>query len=474
MYEELDKKFKKMLSFMKENNTYVNTSLIKRAYEIAKTAHQGQFRESGDPYVMHPLSVAEILAYQGFDSNVVAAALLHDVVEDVEGMSTQKVCEETNREVADIVDAVTKIDAREHKDISREELDQISFNKFIRLSAENQLAFYVKLSDRIHNLRTINGKKDPKKRLRKAQATRKYLLPIAKELKAKYFYNEIDNLCFKILDQETFDSIKREYDEHVKETSDAIEAIEHIFDVVHNTPAYLKLFEVRQEVVSERQIYHKLIDIADNFQRDFDNSFLKCVIPIRHYIIVMNSSDSQSKETLFEIYKNYFYDHGYYYIGEEVYWGKKSITLEDQQQNHFQLTFVTREEYYEFQNGARYGVTIHLIDDDDVNAAFSNKIIVFKRDGEKIEIEDGSTVLDFAFAIHKEIGLCAQYAYLNKNNHRVELSTKLTNGDRVEIVADTQKGEYANYTAEFKWFEFLNTKKAIKTLVRYFEDKYNK
>lgn len=474
MYQELDKRFKKMLSYMKEKQFIINPSILKTAYDTAKECHRKQYRETGEPYLSHPLSVAEILAYQGFESNIVAAALLHDVVEDVDGMTIQDICLAINREVADIVDAVTKIDKEELKGATKEEIDRISVNKFINLSSENKYAFYVKFADRIHNLRTIGGKKDPRKRIKKAEDTRKYLLPIAKELNANFFFNEIDNLCFKILDNATFQFINQAYTGRVNSLVSSINKVDSLLSEICHESKEKFTIQFVDEKVTERQLYNRLIKVTGNFDRDIKDAIDECIIPIKHYFVLIDTEDKDCFKIFYDIYNEYLHKNGYYWVEEETYCGENSVVLEDTLENHYLFTLLRKEDYLQFQNGTTDGVIINRIEDDDVYDAFSNKIIVFKNDGERFEIQEGATVLDFAFAIHDELGLCAQFAYLNQNSNRVDLSTKLCEGDRIDIVADTVKGEYAHYTAEVKWFEFVTTKKAKKRLVKYFEEKYKK
>ncbi|MGI6579803.1 MAG: HD domain-containing protein [Saccharofermentanales bacterium] len=473
MCQELDKRFRNMLNYMKSNQFIINPSLLKIAYKTAKECHKFQKRESGEPYLSHTLSVAEILAYRGFETNIIAAALLHDVVEDVEEITIQDICEKTNREVADIVEAVTKINKEELVGATKEEIDKISFNKFINLSSENKYGFYVKFADRIHNLRTIGGKKDPEKRIRKAEETRKYLLPIAKELNAHSFYNEIDNLCFKILDAINFQLIHDKYNEHIDLLGNPVKELEALLsDIsIEKNPGSSYSFE--HEIITERQLYNRLIKVTENIDHDFLKSIHACTVPIKHYFVLINSDEKDCIRAFYDLYMDYLYNNGYYWVAEEKFCGVDSIILEDSLENHYQFTLLKREDYLQFQNGTTDGVHINYIEDDDVYEAFSKKIIVFKKDGERLEIEEGATVLDFAFAIHDELGLCAQYAYLNKNTNRVDLSTKLCEGDRINIISNTVKGEYTNYTAEVRWFEFVTTKKAKKSLIKYFERKYN-
>jgi len=191
----------------KKINKKVNSSLVVKAYDTAKVLHGDQVRKDGSPYILHPVEVALILANQGFDEDVVSAALLHDVVEDC-NYTVNDIRVHFNNNVADLVDAVSAIDNSAYEYNENEIFEDVNFiklsaeeqtfKKLISLGKKNPLAFSIKFADRLHNLRTISIFARSKQ-LEKVRETEKWILPIAKNLGSEYFYTEISNECFKIV-----------------------------------------------------------------------------------------------------------------------------------------------------------------------------------------------------------------------------------------------------------------------------------
>lgn len=169
--------------------------------------HQGQKRKDGAPYISHPVEVALILAKLNFDENVVAAALLHDTIEDC-SYTPEQMKNEFNETIFNLVDCVSAIDKTkyvfdeeniyEDVDFVKSSVEEQTFKKLIKLGKENPCGFAIKFADRLHNLSTISIFEYPKQ-LEKVRETEKWVLPIAKALKSGYFYKQIKNECFKIV-----------------------------------------------------------------------------------------------------------------------------------------------------------------------------------------------------------------------------------------------------------------------------------
>lgn len=169
---------------------------VQKAFELAERLHKPQFRDSGDPYILHPVIVATILEKLDFDSDVISAALLHDVVEDC-GYTIDEIKQNFNSEIAEIVDGVTAINKEKYKqeldsifdnaDFLKQSLEGKTYNKLLKIGKKNKFAFYIKFADRLHNLQTIEHVEEYRK-IEKVKQTEKWILPLTEILKTSFFY----------------------------------------------------------------------------------------------------------------------------------------------------------------------------------------------------------------------------------------------------------------------------------------------
>ena len=176
--ENPDELYGKLIKLVRENMTENDVSLVEKAYFIAKKAHEGQFRFSGEPYIIHPVSVAIILYNLGMDGESMAAALLHDVVEDTD-MTKENIQEEFGEDVANLVEGVTKLG--KVPIFTKEEQQAENVRKMLMAMSQDIRVIIIKLADRIHNMRTLSFMR-PDKRREKAQETLEIYAPIAHRL----------------------------------------------------------------------------------------------------------------------------------------------------------------------------------------------------------------------------------------------------------------------------------------------------
>ena len=178
---------------------------VKRAFELAEKAHEGQKRKDGSPYVIHVVSVAYILEHLNYDSDTICAALLHDVVEDC-GITVEELKAQFGEVVAGIVDAVSAIEVKDYvfdddlyddENILKASVENKTYEKLLSLGMKNRQAFIIKLGDRLHNLSTIETFSYAKQ-LEKVKETERWILPLAKLIKSAYFYNNIKNQIYII------------------------------------------------------------------------------------------------------------------------------------------------------------------------------------------------------------------------------------------------------------------------------------
>ena len=254
-----------ILGAMRRHFPVADEELVMRAYDIAQRTHAGQFRLSGDPFITHPIAVAQVLASYGLDAESIAAALLHDTVED-----TDFTLEDADREfgptVARIIDGVTKLD-RVKFDLSREEAQAETVRKMMVAMAQDVRVLIIKLADRLHNLRTIHPLPEERRRA-KARETLEILAPLAHRLGFQEIKHEMENRCFQIL----YPGRHREIDDLIASRAPEREAV--IEKVIGEIKAMLEEAGVEAELSGRPKhhysIYRKMVDSRLSFEDIYD------------------------------------------------------------------------------------------------------------------------------------------------------------------------------------------------------------
>ena len=204
-----------LINKVKSYNKFLNPETLSKAYEFALKAHENQKRHSGDPYVIHPLAVADILTDLKLDSATIATGLLHDTIEDTHA-TYQTIEKEFGKEVADLVDGVTKISEFENQAISNSKAE--NFRKLILATSKDIRVLLVKLADRLHNMRTIEAINDKDKKERIAKETMEIYSPLADRMGMNRIRDELEDLSFKVLNNDARKLIKKRLDE-IKENN---------------------------------------------------------------------------------------------------------------------------------------------------------------------------------------------------------------------------------------------------------------
>ncbi len=477
MYKEVDVTFELIkLEFQNQDNP---TDLIEKAYIFAKNAHKDQIRKDGTPYITHPVSVALILAKLGFNEDVVSAALLHDVVEDC-GVTINDLTLEFNSNVAELVDCVSAIDKEkfvfdkddlyESLDFEKQSIEEQSFKKLIAIGKKNPLGFSIKFADRLHNLRTISTF-DYSKQLEKVKETERWIVPIAKTLNAEYFYRSIKNECFKIKNKYVGKEFFDQYENYHKLNFENIEKLQLKLQEVFSNSVIktIKIKDVRQYKVFE-DLTHLLKNI--NIAKVSQGSILK----VTNYNVYLLYEHSNYKDVIGEILNilNKRLGDKLKVIDAKVgnFTNKPFYQLEDRYKNKFNLYVMSQADYALLRNGTLNGQDSEmLLDEENLDSLEEDLIKVQTRSGEIKYIPKGSTVLDFAFKIHKDIGFGFKYAVVNGSKTKSPPYTKIYDDDKIEIfVEKNEVGEIIN-RAELKWLAYVNTEFAKKNLIKYFERK---
>ena len=425
--------------------------LLARAYRFSEKAHAGQTRRNGDPYVTHCVSVARILADLHLDSVTVASGLIHDVVEDT-GSTVEDVEREFGREVAQIVDGLTKIG---HLPMaSREERQVESYRKLLLSVAKDARVILVKLADRLHNMRTLEWMPEEKRR-RIALETRDLYAPMAHRFGLAAMKAELEDLAFKWLEPEEYRALAKLLAEK-RADRDA-----RIAEMITPLEAKLRESGVRVVEVSGRpkhlwSIHKKMQKREKEYDEIYDLYAIRVLVEdvpecyhalgvihgawtplqerIKDYIASPKSNGYQSlhttifgpRGTLFEIQIRTRDMHRTAEYGIAAHWlykeGEKGSRDLDRHLSWFrqvlelQLDAETPDQFLEF-------LKLDL---------YQDEIFVFTPNGDVIQLPKGATPIDFAFAVHTEVGLRTTGARVN--GRIVPLSRELRNSETCEIL----------------------------------------
>ena len=474
MFDSVNKRFDLIIANFKKNN--FDTSLITKAYQFADWKHNGILRKDGNPYISHPVEVALILAEHGFDEDVVSAALLHDVVEDCD-VSIKEIEEKFNKNVAELVDCVSAIDKTKyvlnHEDIFEDEnffkasVEEQSFKKLIKIGKQNPNGFCIKFADRLHNLRTIEIF-TYNKQLEKVKETEKWILPIAKKLNSNYFYQEIKNECFKIIHKKECENFLNMYKIYHKNN---FENLQNIIQVLNEIFVNKMIKSIEYDEVKEFDVFRNLqYDKGIISVSKISDDQILCVPNYNIYLLYSDSNWGELLKQVINLFKNRLRD--ILKIIDTKFddiMGHTYFVAEDSIKNKYNIYILNANEFVEQQSVALIDEISNVIDDDELDDLSSDLIKVKTRSGEIKYIQKGSSVLDFAFKIHKDIGLGFKYAIINDSKTQNPPYTKLLENDTVEIIVDKNENGTIKNNAQIKWFAYVQTELAKKCLVKYFE-----
>jgi GTP diphosphokinase / guanosine-3',5'-bis(diphosphate) 3'-diphosphatase len=439
--------------------TYLKSADLERvtvAYRMAEAAHQGQTRSSGEPYITHPLAVATILAEWHLDAQALIAALLHDVVEDTP-TTTDDIAKKFGKAVADLVDGVSKLDRLQFATL--EEAQAENFRKMLLAMARDVRVMLIKLADRLHNMRTLDAVPQAKQE-RVAKETLEIYSPIANRLGLNALYYELEDLGFKYLHPNRFKvlekAVKSARGNRREVVSKILEAMktrleEFKLDAVvtgrekHLSSVYKKMQEKHISFSEVLDIYGFRVVVKDvpacylalgalhTLYKPFPGKF-------KDYVAIPKSNGYQSLHTaLFgpfgtpiEVQIRTAEMHKISEAGVASHWLYKTLDAKEnalssvQQKTHQWL-----QSLLEIQSGT--GDALEFLEHIKVDL-FPDAVYVFSPKGKISSLPKGATPIDFAYAVHSDIGNRAVAAKVNDEN--VPLSARLKNGDRVEIITD--------------------------------------
>src|SRR6266498_2568074 len=456
-----------------------DVALVERAFEFSESAHRGQFRKSGEPYITHPLAVASILSQWRLDAQGLAAALLHDVMEDTK-VSKNEIEHSFGKPVADMVDGVSKLDQIEFQ--SREELQAESFRKMLLAMAQDVRVILIKLADRLHNMRTLDAMTSGH-RQRIAHETLDIYAPIANRLGLNALYQELQELSFKHL-----------YPMRYRVLAKAIKAArgnrrEVMNRIIQSIRDGLKQDSIAATVTGREKtafsVYKKMREKHYTFSQVFDIYGVRVLVkdatacyaalgvlhglykPIpgkfKDYVAIPKANGYQSLHTtLFGPFgtplEAQIRTHDMHRIAEAgvaAHWlykaGGKLDIAEAQQQTHRWL-----QSLLEIQSESRDSKEFleHIKGD-----LFPDEIYVFTPKGKIMALPRGATAVDFAYGVHTDIGHHCVAARINYE--QMPLRTELKNGDQIEILTSPTARPNPS------WLSFVATGKA-RSRIRHF------
>jgi len=471
-----------LINKVKSYNKFLNHSTLTKAYNFALNAHKNQKRKTGDPYVIHPVAVADILSDLKLDSATIVTGLLHDTIEDTKA-TYDIVLKEFGKEVADLVDGVTKLSALEDKALENSRAE--NFRKLILATSKDIRVLLVKIADRLHNMRTIKAFDCEKKKNRIAKETMEIYAPLADRMGMNRIRDELEDLSFSVLNQDARNLIieRLDYIKNNKENNFNTISVE-LIDLLKSNGINAEItgrektpFSIWRKIQNKKISLEQLSDIVGF--RILVNSVEECyktlgifhsrysAIPgkFKDYISTPKINKYKSIHTsligpvkqrievqirtneMHEFAERGIASHWKYKSSEkfsdlswrEYDWLRDLVEIIEQGNNP--------EHYYEFTK----------------LQMFQDNVFCFTPKGAVIKLPKEATPIDFAYAVHTKIGNTAIGCQINGRN--LTLQTILNNGDMVKIINSKK------VSPSLHWLSSCKTGKARASIKRYWQDK---
>jgi GTP pyrophosphokinase len=474
--------FERLLNTISTSGKNYNIEKITKAYETARTLHEGQFRKSGEPYICHPVSVAEIVASLGLDTDSICAALLHDTVEDCsDKVDLPKLKKEFGEQVAEMVDGLTKL---VHLPFYNKEDEQMeNLRKMLLAMTKDIRVIFIKLSDRLHNMRTLNGQPEAKRRLIALETMHVYA-PLAHRLGMQRIKQELENLALSYLDPIGYQEVQNDIDQKFGLNKDLVDQTKRSIEKTVKDSGIDCTLEGR--VKSVYSVYRKMMRQSKSFDEIYDfyairiivNTELECytVLGIIHdmfnsmpgrfkdYISIPKPNMYRSLHTTvighdgvpFEVQIRTWEMHHIAEFGIAAHWKYKSGDKSDaglDKKLEWIAKLVENESSTadpdEFINALKIDI-------------FQDETFVFTPKGDVVTLPQNANCIDFAYHIHSQVG--NRMVGAKVNGKIVPIDRTLENGEIVEILTSSAtKGPSRN------WLNIVQTSEAKAKIRQWFK-----
>jgi len=473
-----------LIKKVKNYNKFLHPETLSKAYNFALTAHKYQKRESGDPYLVHPVAVADILCDLKLDTATITTGLLHDTIEDTK--ATYKTVEiEFGKEVADLVEGVTKISRLEDKAIINSKAE--NFRKLILATSKDIRVLLVKLADRLHNMRTLSAIKDKLKRERIAKETMEIYAPLSDRMGMNHIRDELEDLSFQELNPDARKLVVDRLKLNKKNRDDSFKKISLNFkEVLNKNDVNAKIvgrektpFSIWRKIQSKRVSLEQLTDvigfriIVDDLKTCykvlgiFHSNWPAIPGKFKDYISTPKINNYKSIHTAIigpesekiEIQIRTLQMHEFAARGIASHWLYKSpekLTKPSLKEYDWLRDLVeiiekgsTQKDFFEYTK----------------LQMFQDSVFCFTPDGEVIKLPKDASPIDFAYAVHTNIGDTTIGCEINGKNS--PLQSVLRNGDLVKIVISK------NVSPSLHWLSSSKTGKARAAIRRYWQNKTN-
>lgn len=456
-YEDPDQLYDMLIARIRKYHPSADVSMIEKAYDLAKKAHGDQKRKSGEPYIIHPLWVAYILANLEMDKETIAAGMMHDVVEDTE-ITVEELTKEFGVDVALLVDGVTKLGQLSYSS-DKLEVQAENLRKMFLAMAKDIRVIIIKLADRLHNMRTLQFMK-PEKQKEKAKETMDIYAPIAQRLGISKIKTELDDLALKYSQPEVFFDLVRQIDERKTEREEFVQSI------VEEVSAHMQRSEIQCEVYGRVKhffsIYKKMVNQNKTVDQIYDLFAIRIIVdsvrdcyaalgviheiytPIpgrfKDYIAMPKQNMYQSLHTTLmssvgqpfeiqirtkEMHKTAEYGIAAHWKYKESNDGKKNVKAQEEEKLNWLRQIL---EWQRDMSDNREFLSMIKGDLD----LFAEEVYCFTPQGDVKSLPNGSTPIDFAYAIHSAVG--NKMVGARVNGKIVNIDYKIQNGDRLEVI----------------------------------------
>lgn len=490
-YQDPDQLYDALVKRIRKYHPSADIAIIENAYNIAKDAHEGQFRKSGEPYIIHPLWVGIILAEIEMDKETIAAGILHDVVEDTV-MSSEEIAAIFGTEVALLVEGVTKIGQLSYsKDKDKLEMQAETLRKMFLAMSKDIRVILIKLADRLHNMRTAQFW-PPHKQKEKAQETMDIYAPIAQRLGISKIKTELDDLALKYSQPEVFYDLIQQLNDRKTERNEFVHKIvaevsEHIKDAGIEADVYGRVkhfFSIYKKMVNQDKTVDQVYDLFAI--RIIVNSVKDCYaalgvihemyVPIqgrfKDYIAMPKPNMYQSLHTTLmgpagqpfeiqirteEMHKTAEYGIAAHWKYKESGGSAKSVATQAEEK----LTWL--RQILEWQQNSDNGEFMSLLKGD--LDLFAEDVYCFTPNGDVKNLPNGSTPIDFAYIIHSAVG--NRMIGARVNGKMVPIDYKLQNGDRIEVLtSQNSKGPSRD------WLNIVKSAQARNKINQWFKKEF--